>query len=389
MLRRCAIRDMVLIEAAELRFRPGLNVLTGETGAGKSILLDCLGFVLGWRGRADLVRAGRRAGRGDRGVRPRPGPPRAARCSPRRGLPRGRRADPAPHRRAPTGASRPGSTTGASPPRRCARCPTRWSSCTASRTTAACSTRAAIARCSTPSPGRGRRSPRFAPPGPPARPPRAAWPRPRRRSRPRRATPTISRHAAAELDRLAPEAGEEPRLDARRRALQAAERIRADVARAAEALGPDGAEGRMLDAAALARGRRRRARRARSTRRSTRSARALAELGEARRAVEACARPAATSIPASSSGSRSGCSRSGRWRASTRSCPRLCRRWPPSCAPGSAALDAGAADLARLRGRARRGRGRLRRAAAAALSRAPARGGGAARRARWRRNCRR
>ena len=41
-----------------LDFAPGLNVLTGETGAGKSILLDCLGFVLGWRGRAELVRAG-------------------------------------------------------------------------------------------------------------------------------------------------------------------------------------------------------------------------------------------------------------------------------------------------------------------------------------------
>ena len=49
---------LLLIDRLELEFRPGLNVLTGETGAGKSILLDCLGFVLGWRGRADLVRAG-------------------------------------------------------------------------------------------------------------------------------------------------------------------------------------------------------------------------------------------------------------------------------------------------------------------------------------------
>ena len=57
MLQALSIRDMLLIEAAELRFRPGLNVLTGETGAGKSILLDCLGFVLGWRGRGE-VRAG-------------------------------------------------------------------------------------------------------------------------------------------------------------------------------------------------------------------------------------------------------------------------------------------------------------------------------------------
>jgi DNA repair protein RecN (Recombination protein N) len=62
MLRALSIRDMVLIEAAELRFRPGLNVLTGETGAGKSILLDCLGFVLGWRGRGGSVRAGAEQG---------------------------------------------------------------------------------------------------------------------------------------------------------------------------------------------------------------------------------------------------------------------------------------------------------------------------------------
>lgn len=52
------IRDMLLIDRLQLDFGAGLNVLTGETGAGKSILLDCLGFVLGWRGRAELVRAG-------------------------------------------------------------------------------------------------------------------------------------------------------------------------------------------------------------------------------------------------------------------------------------------------------------------------------------------
>ncbi len=58
MLVNLSIRDMLLIEQADLRFGAGLNVLTGETGAGKSILLDSLGFVLGRRGRAEMVRQG-------------------------------------------------------------------------------------------------------------------------------------------------------------------------------------------------------------------------------------------------------------------------------------------------------------------------------------------
>ncbi|MCF6315682.1 MAG: DNA repair protein RecN [Marinosulfonomonas sp.] len=58
MLRSLDIRDILIIDRLELAFQPGLNVLTGETGAGKSILLDSLGFVLGWRGRAELVRSG-------------------------------------------------------------------------------------------------------------------------------------------------------------------------------------------------------------------------------------------------------------------------------------------------------------------------------------------
>ncbi|MFT6169925.1 MAG: DNA repair protein RecN (Recombination protein N) [Celeribacter sp.] len=62
MLRSLDIRDMLIIDRLELSFQPGLNVLTGETGAGKSILLDSLGFVLGWRGRAELVRTGAKQG---------------------------------------------------------------------------------------------------------------------------------------------------------------------------------------------------------------------------------------------------------------------------------------------------------------------------------------
>ena len=58
MLTTLSIRDVVLIERLDLSFGPGLTVLTGETGAGKSILLDSLGLALGARGDAGLVRAG-------------------------------------------------------------------------------------------------------------------------------------------------------------------------------------------------------------------------------------------------------------------------------------------------------------------------------------------
>ncbi|HTG38085.1 DNA repair protein RecN [Sphingomonas sp.] len=58
MLTALSIRDVVLIEALDLDFRAGLGVLTGETGAGKSILLDALGLALGARGDSGLVRHG-------------------------------------------------------------------------------------------------------------------------------------------------------------------------------------------------------------------------------------------------------------------------------------------------------------------------------------------
>ena len=58
MLRQLAIRNVVLVEQLELEFDKGLGVLTGETGAGKSILLDALGLALGARSDAGLVRSG-------------------------------------------------------------------------------------------------------------------------------------------------------------------------------------------------------------------------------------------------------------------------------------------------------------------------------------------
>ena len=58
MLRQLAIRNVVLVESLDLEFESGLGVLTGETGAGKSILLDALGLALGARADAGLVRNG-------------------------------------------------------------------------------------------------------------------------------------------------------------------------------------------------------------------------------------------------------------------------------------------------------------------------------------------
>jgi len=61
MLRQLVIRDVVLIDTLALDFEPGLGVLTGETGAGKSILLDALGLALGSRADTGLVRSGQGA----------------------------------------------------------------------------------------------------------------------------------------------------------------------------------------------------------------------------------------------------------------------------------------------------------------------------------------
>jgi DNA repair protein RecN (Recombination protein N) len=58
MLVSLSIRDVVLIERLDIPFEAGLSVLTGETGAGKSILLDSLGLALGARGDAGMIRAG-------------------------------------------------------------------------------------------------------------------------------------------------------------------------------------------------------------------------------------------------------------------------------------------------------------------------------------------
>ena len=58
MLKKLTVSNLAVVEKAEAEFAPGLNVLTGETGAGKSVLMGALGLVLGGRADASVVRDG-------------------------------------------------------------------------------------------------------------------------------------------------------------------------------------------------------------------------------------------------------------------------------------------------------------------------------------------
>ena len=58
MLQSLHVHNFALIEDAKIDFAPGFNIFTGETGAGKSILIDAFGVVLGDRASADYIRSG-------------------------------------------------------------------------------------------------------------------------------------------------------------------------------------------------------------------------------------------------------------------------------------------------------------------------------------------
>lgn len=246
MLRALDIRDILIIDRLELAFRPGLNVLTGETGAGKSILLDALGFVLGWRGRADLVRQGADEGEVVAEFGLCPGHPARAVLT-EAGLPE---ADTLLLRRVN---GRDGRKTAYVNDRRASGEVLRRLSETLVELHGQQDDRGLLNP-------RGHRALLDAFGGLAGE--RAAvleaW-RALRRAREAlaaaeaaleaaRADEDFLRHAVDELDRLAPEAGEEEALDRRRRTMQAAERIREDVARAHAALGTQGAEGAAGDA---------------------------------------------------------------------------------------------------------------------------------------------
>lgn len=246
MLRGLDIRDLLLIDRLELEFQPGLNVLTGETGAGKSILLDALGFVLGWRGRAEVLRPG--ASQGEVTAVFALGPAHPARgILAEAGLPEG---DELILRRIITAEGR-----------RTAFVNDRRSSGEVLRRLAD-----TLVELHGQHDDRGLLNPRghralldlFAGNEAEREAVRAAW-RALGEARARleaaeaelarlRDEEEFLRHAVGELEALAPRAGEEAELDAERRRLQAARRIGEDIARAHAALGPEGAEGPMADA---------------------------------------------------------------------------------------------------------------------------------------------
>lgn len=237
---------MLIIDRLELEFQPGLNVLTGETGAGKSILLDSLGFVLGWRGRAELVRSGAEQGE-VLAVFDLPEGHAAHGVLQEAGLPGGdelilRRVNRADGRK------------------------TAWINDRRASGEVLRALSDTLVELHGQQDDKGLLNPRghrlllddFAGLGGQIASCRAAW-RDLAGARKElsaaqaaldavRAEEEFLRHAVGELDKLDPQPGEEAELDAHRRRMQAADRIREDVTKALNALSYEGAEGLMGDA---------------------------------------------------------------------------------------------------------------------------------------------
>src|SRR4028118_499696 len=118
MLLELRVENLLLIDRAELRFGPGLNAITGETGAGKTVLAHALDLLLGGKARGAIVRPGAAEAYAG-GVCALPEAPPAARGAPR--APGGGRGGVRPARGAPRGARRPPRAgcrgAGAGPPR--------------------------------------------------------------------------------------------------------------------------------------------------------------------------------------------------------------------------------------------------------------------------------
>ncbi len=246
MLRGLDISDMLIIDRLELAFQPGLNVLTGETGAGKSILLDSLGFVLGWRGRADLVRQGASQGEVTAWF-DLPEGHAAHAVLQEAGLPGGgelilRRIN-----------GSDGRKTAWVNDRRCSGEVLRALSETLVELHGQHDDRGLLGP-------KGHRAilDEFAGTAPLRDKVRQAWSalaaarKAAKQAAAERdaiaAEEEYLRHAVAELDKLDPQTGEEEQLDARRRLMQSAEKIRSDVVNAYEMMGQGGAETQLGDA---------------------------------------------------------------------------------------------------------------------------------------------
>ena len=283
MLVSLEIRDVLIIDRLSLALGPGLNVLTGETGAGKSILLDALGFVLGWRGRAELVRQGAAQGEVVAVFDLPPGHAAHAVLN-EAGI---EAEDEVILRRVNTADGR--KTAWVNDRRVTGEVLRDLSDC--------------LVELHGQHDDRGLLNPRghralldtFA--ALDLGPLRAAW----AAQRSARVALTAAedaiaraqveedylRHAVAELDKLAPDPGEEASLDARRRTMQGAAKIRADIVRAESALSGQGAEGAMRDALRWLEGASDRAE-GRLDGALSALNRALIELGEAQSGVEGC-----------------------------------------------------------------------------------------------------
>ena len=59
MIEQLSVRDYILFDSANINFKNGMSVITGETGAGKSLLIDAIGYLSGERLQGDVVRSGR------------------------------------------------------------------------------------------------------------------------------------------------------------------------------------------------------------------------------------------------------------------------------------------------------------------------------------------
>ncbi|WFE74464.1 DNA repair protein RecN [Roseinatronobacter sp. S2] len=246
MLLSLDIRDMLIIDRLELAFQPGLNVLTGETGAGKSILLDSLGFVLGWRGRADLVRQG--ADQGEVVAEFALGPDHPAQT-----ILADAGFEPSDTLLLRRVNARDGRKTAWVNDRRASGEVLRALSET-------------LVELHGQQDDRGLLNPRghrdlldaYAGVSDQIAATRRAWTTLRKARKAREAEAArlaevaaeedFLRHAVAELDALEPEPGEEATLDSRRRLMQAAQKLKGDVARALAALSGEGAERMLVDA---------------------------------------------------------------------------------------------------------------------------------------------